>query len=398
LHLLTSSNDETVGSAQQELPQQRLRWLFVQCLAWGAFGLVVLVAAEFGSRLDDWFFDDVPMLSDPSYEALFMFDEYGNRRGVPHERWKKVRLNNLGMRGPDVTPLPRPGCTRWMFLGASETFGEPSMLDAEYPARVRALVAQGRCVDVLNTAFPGFDLWELISAYHTALAAYRPDVVFVYPPTHFYLGEIGSRKAAVTAEAPPAKRRKPRDDQSRGFGLREQSRFFQRLLDSTELPPPIQKRRVEQWIAAAEAGKPSDWHFEAVPEDRLRFLEADLRELIDVIRASGAQPVLMTHAVRTANPPRAEDERDLFSMRVYVPRASEKVLAGFEYAAADWMRRLGAQTGTRVIDVARRMNGRRELFIDLVHFTETGHKEVAHLIHTEMVDEMSASAYANAVQ
>jgi hypothetical protein len=370
----------------------RLTTLLVQFAGWFAFGLIILVMAEIGARSDDLFFDDVPFASNPSYEALLTTDEFGNRHGVPHARWKKVSLNNLGMRGPDVDPAPRPDCARWMFVGASETFGEPAMDASEYPARVRALVAPHKCIDVMNTAFPGYDLHALTALYRTRLAALRPQVVFVYPPTHFYLGEIKPKNPA-----PARQTQGQRDDKPRGFGLIERSRFFQRLLDSAEVPQIIQKRRVAKWIAAAEAGRPADWHFNSVPQDRLELLDADLRELIELIRDGGAEPVLMTHAVRSADPPRPLDLPDLANMRVYVPRASERILADFEYAAAERVRRVGADSGVRVIDVAQLMNGRRDQFIDLVHFTPAGHAEIAALIAKDM-DGTNLSDKSRAVQ
>ena len=352
---------------------------------WAAFGVVALLFCEIGSRLDDWYFEDVPVFENPSYERMFTFDENGLRRGIPGSRWKKVALNNLGMRGADVPDKSADGCQRWMFLGASETFGEPSMADAEFPARVRALAKQqSRCVDVINTAYPGIAPQGLLRYYHTALRPYAPDVVFVYASTHFYLAEDGPRPIATPAPAasPP---KAPAEPPALSLGsVLGHSRFFERLKDSAEVPAMIQEMRLRRWIEAASSGKPADWAFTRVPEERLELLAADLRELVAEIRASGAEPVLMTHAVRVTSPPRAEDHADLYAMRRYVPRASEAVLADFEYQAAERVRKLGAELDLKVIDVARELDGKRDRFIDLVHFTEAGHDDVAKLVVSAM--------------
>jgi len=354
-------------------------------LGWAAFAAAALLCCELGARLDDWFFEDVPFFENPSYDNMFTFDEHGLRRGKPGARWKRVALNNLGMRGADVPAHSAEGCQRWMFLGASETFGEPSMADAEYPARVRALARQrSRCVDVLNTAYPGIAPQGLLSYYNAALRAYAPDVVFVYASTHFYLAEIGPRvQPAAEPPKPQPPVQSPADDGSLASIIKK-SRFLERLKDTAEVPAVIQEMRLRRWIDAETAGKPADWPFDRVPEDRLAVLDADLRELIAAIRASGAEPVLMTHAVRVTDPPRAEDHVDLYSMRRFVPRASEAILAAFEYQAADSVRKLGVEMHVRVIDVARLLDGRRDQFIDLVHFTEAGHEDVAQLIVREM--------------
>jgi hypothetical protein len=353
-------------------------------LGWAAFAAVVVVCCELGARLDDAFFEEVPFFANPSYEAMFTIDEHGLRRGKPAARWKRVALNNLGMRGADVPARSAEGCQRWMFLGASETFGEPSMSDAEFPARVRTLARQhSRCVDVMNTAYPGIPPRALRSYYASALSQYAPDVVFIYASTHFYLAEAGPREPApVAAPRPPP----VQTDEPWSVGsLLAKSRFLERMKDTAEVPASIQKMRLRRWIEAASAGKPAGWAFDRVPEQSISLLESDLRELVATIRDSGATPVLLTHAVRVTDPPRDDDHTDLYSMRRYVPRASEQILAAFEYQAAEAVRKLGQQEHVRVIDVARLLSGRRDQFIDLVHLTEKGHDAVAQLVVQEMI-------------
>jgi hypothetical protein len=365
-------------STTEEKPGSPWRARFIALLGWGAFACIVGVMCEVGARLDDRFFEDVPVLASPSFTGLFAPDDEGMRLGAPHARWKKVRLNNLGLRGPDVPVEPHDGCPRWMFLGASEVFGDPAQANHEFPARVLARTEAAGCHEVLNTAFPAYDVRNITRYYQFYLAQYRPDVVFIYPPTHFYLSNEISPRNLDPPKAPGAARTAPRPS------LLEQSRFFERLKDSAEVPAFLQKRRVARWIASAEKGRPADWHFTAVPAERLDMLASDLRDLIDLVRAHGAEPVLITHAVRVAAPPREEDQSDLYGMRVYLPRASEDVIARFEYAAAERTRAVAKETNTRLVDVAARLSGRREQFVDLVHFSNAGNDEVASLIVEDM--------------
>lgn len=370
-------------------------------LGWIGFGSLLLAACELGARVDDWFFSDTAVLANPSYDELFITDEEGIRRGRPGAHWKKVALNNLGLRGPDVPPLPRSECRRWLFLGASETFGEPTLADMDYPAVLRVLESQQGCTDILNSAFPGIAPQELLRYYQPALSQHRPDRVFIYASTHFYLAEMSARDEPWDKVAEEQPRPQSAQAGSGGFSVAsvlKKSRFLERLRDSAEVPPLIQKWRMHRWISSAVAGQPADWGFKAVPQRRLDYLADDLRELIGAIRSSGAEPVLMTHAVRVANPPTPDDRQDLFAMRVYVPRASEEVIADFEYAAAERVRRLGAETGVQVIDVARALSGQRDKFIDLVHFSPQGHEAVAQLIHDQMRGLTASAANEHAVQ
>jgi len=73
---------------------------------------------------------------------------------------------------------------------------------------------------------------------------------------------------------------------------------------------------------------------------------------------------------------------------VYVPRAPEQILAEFEYIAADVVRGIARETNTRLVDVAREISGRRDLFIDLVHLAPRGHERVSTLI----IEDLEQSA------
>jgi len=87
---------------------------------------------------------------------------YVMRPGIETEvRGFHVRLNALGLRGPDVARVPAPGVHRVLALGDSVTFGEGLSVDEAYPALLEA---------ELNRLDPG--RWEVVNAgvegYNTA--------------------------------------------------------------------------------------------------------------------------------------------------------------------------------------------------------------------------------------
>jgi hypothetical protein len=71
-------------------------------------------------------------------------------------------------------------------------------------------------------------------------------------------------------------------------------------------------------------------------------------------------------------------------MRAYIPRAPEEVIAAFEYEAAARMRRVGQRELAQVIDAAETMGGRREMFIDLIHYSPIGLQFISELVLSEM--------------
>lgn len=366
-------------------------------VAHGLLMAIALLAGEIGARLDDRLFIGTPVLENPTFERLFFQLEDGIRRGVPHARFKKIQLNGLGLLGPELELERRPGCERWLFLGASETFGEASMAGSDYPSKVRAALPPGRCVEVANAASPGLDLRAVIAQYNGALFRLAPDVVFVYPPTHFYLGELRDRNPVAQSETatPPGALPPPRAS-SEPFDVRhwlDASRLLERLRDTAEVPRPLQRLRTQRWIDQALAQHPSDWPFRVVPEDRLAAYEGDLEYLVGQIRESGATPVILVHAVRVANPPRPEDAEDLIAVRTFTPRAPPEVFAAFEYEAAERTRATADRLGVRRVDLAAALNGKRDLFLDAIHFTPEAAARVARMILDAVSSESAAERF-----
>ena len=75
------------------------------------------------------------------------------------------------------------------------------------------------------------------------------------------------------------------------------------------------------------------------------------------------------------------------------PRATEDALIGFEEAARQATLDVARETGSAVIDVAHRLNGRRQWFVsDFVHFNDEGAAEVAQMIADRVVDEQRQRA------
>lgn len=87
---------------------------------------------------------------------------YVMRPGVDVDvRGFRVRVNALGLRGPDVSPAPAPGVHRILALGDSTTFGEGLPVEQAFPARLE---------EALNRR--GGGQWEVVNAgvegYNTA--------------------------------------------------------------------------------------------------------------------------------------------------------------------------------------------------------------------------------------
>jgi lysophospholipase L1-like esterase len=127
----------------------------------------------FPSRFDraDWHL----VLTADDREKAYVTHETGSySRYRPHQ-WKRnrdeyghvseIRINNLGVRGPDVTREKPPGTYRILTLGASSTFGYRNRDDETYPRllerRLHDTLARRRTRDA--AACPRVDRFEVIN-------------------------------------------------------------------------------------------------------------------------------------------------------------------------------------------------------------------------------------------
>jgi hypothetical protein len=337
------------------------------------------VSAEAVSRLDDFFFQGVDFIGTPSEDDLWIISNSGYRHGIPHARFRHVTLNNYGLVGPDVGAQPPAGCRRILFVGGSETFGEPQVVNGAYPDEVAQLLhVRQPCTEILNGAIPGMSVSSIAPFYAEWASRAHPTTVVIYPSTHFYLGEEPPGSAAVRTNSLARTTGDRKVDARDGdFGLLDRSRFFTRLRDGLQLPKAIQRKRQRRWIELQVADKKKDWIFTDIPDDRIGLLRAHLAELIQVIRQSGAEPVLVTHAVSVHNPPSTEDMDRLFAARIWLPRATEQTIARFPYACDQMITALGLDLGVPVIDISSDLSGHPEYFRDLVHFTAIGRSKIA---------------------
>ena len=91
-----------------------------------------------------------------------------------------VRTNALGLRGPEAAPQPPAGVTRVLVLGDSFAFGYVVEDEESFPRRLETRWrAEGRTVEVLNAAVPGYSADHHLVYLRTRGLALEPDLVLV---------------------------------------------------------------------------------------------------------------------------------------------------------------------------------------------------------------------------
>lgn len=344
---------------------------------WIVLAVVFLLAAELTARIEDHLTWGAPLWSSYSETSLTVRDSLGNH-GRANYRYQKWRMNNLGFRGPDITPEPAPGRTRVAILGASETFGLYETEGQEYAAVMQRLLdslAPGR-YEIVNVGLPGLSLSSMVPYYRAFVEPLRPRYVFVYPSPSFYL-EVNPLppvyvlpKNARPSPPPPA----------------FESRLPHKARESlkTMIPGSFVAWYRERKLLRRRAAEPADWVWRDVPAERMELMRLHLRALVDSIQIGGVQAVLVTHTNRFLGAPAdtlSPDRRRLTDLEsLYYPRASMTTMVALDSVANQMMREVAREKGAAVIEVEKRIPSASAYFADYAHFTDRGAEAMARLL------------------
>jgi len=102
--------------------------------------------------------------------------------------------------------------------------------------------------------------------------------------------------------------------------------------------------------------------------------------LADSIRKKNVKAIFVTHAIKATSADRTADRLAFLGMLFFYPKANEEVLIRFNLETNRIILECAQEKGFSVIDAAKQLNNRRELFDDLVHFNKEGAEMMARLI------------------
>jgi lysophospholipase L1-like esterase len=270
-----------------------------------------------------------------------------------HER---NEVNALGLRGPAVEGGRRAGVVRVLCVGGSTTYGAGLGAERAYPARLQAhldaAAPAGLRFEVLNGGVPGYTSIDSLVNLELRLLALEPDVVLVY-------------HAINDARLVQARGYRPDYSHIRGPWR-----------DPRDQVSPLGRWLVVRWRTWAWVSELAGWGFSAMSLENLVFVEGfqerlmppepevnhagvadfvrNLRNIVAVSRAAGAQVGLMTFATR-----RSEGDPD-----VALQRCVDALNAGIVA--------LATERDVPLFDVRAAIGGRWELFSDYVHCTPEG--------------------------
>jgi lysophospholipase L1-like esterase len=137
--------------------------------------LEAAVGGIFADRLRGWAVPPAALEGGAVVMPGHPFLIYEYRPGTHEERGVTVRINRLGLRGPEVqVPKPR-GRTRLMVTGDSSVFG----FGVEEKEVFVGVAAQQLGVEPVNAALPGYSTWQTLHLLELRALATQPDLVVI---------------------------------------------------------------------------------------------------------------------------------------------------------------------------------------------------------------------------
>jgi hypothetical protein len=344
-----------------------------------AVGSFSVAAAEIAARVDDLVERQIPLLANPTYESELRIRQDGILQGRPHGHYKKWKLNAWGFRSPEIAFEKRPDCARVLVLGASDMFGLYESPGKDFSAILLARLTSRGCYEVINAAMAGLGLGSARIYWDKKLAAFRPDLVLIYPNPIMNITDTApvAPPAGSPARAPS---RKP----AAAEATAPQSRLLDRLREFMHTPAVIDDWRIRHALAAQLRAHPADWVQNQPPLAGLASFTAQLEALVADIEASGAQVILMTIAGRITPETLAKYPHDALWVQADVPNVTPAAQLAFTALANERMRTMAKTRKLPLVDLDVLLSGCRECFVDPAHFTDRG-------------AELAASAAATAI-
>ncbi len=354
-----------------------------------AVSIVVFVAMlEFCARLDDFFTYGAPIWRTYSSEGLLQVDRFG-KRGSPGARYKKWQLNSLGYRGPEL----RSGTVRIACFGASETFGLYEAPGQEYPRQLERDLDQwaGKpTFEVVNVAYPAQTVASAVQRVPEVVEHVRPRFAVIYPFPASYAWLPSLKAVDQLPDSSPAKFEWRLGERIRTAAKTVVPEFVQYQI--RELEVRMHEDRVKKKAARYPV-------MDRVPEENVDLFRSDLVRLVDALRQSGVEPVLVTHATFFGKPLSRDDQQMLALWREWIPMLTGEGLLDLEQRMNAAIRSVAAERHTVLIDAAAEIPPGGKYFADFTHFTTLGAElmagKIAQGLEPVLSSEIASSAKQN---
>gem|GEM_PF-854222 len=384
---LSPAGAEPPSPDQRRRQRRRFAFAIGSATALTALSLVGLEAAS-QALLPDYRparLAETALQYDPAVYAIHAFPAHEQIVADPADpETPRYRINRLGYRGRSFDPIKPPGTVRIVFLGGSAVFDPDAPEGNDWPHRVEAILRRRGFdrVECVNAGIPGHASIDSLGRYVTEIHNFEPDLVLIYHVWNDakllrplgYGGTLFRSLRPLEPERDP--RRRPQGPldallcRSRFYSFLRLKALDKRLrLDVEGRPDEEAPRRATPTFPPRDS---SD--FDAFSRPLLDQFQLTLQTLIDAVRNSGAEPILIV-------PPRLIHESNSAQDR----RRVKTQYVGFDYPRIvrlfdrmdDVIRDVAQEEQCPWLDLSAPFSGQRSLFRDHIHLTGEGGRAVA---------------------
>lgn len=245
---------------------------------------------------------------------------------------RQIYVNSYGMRTGEISPLPKDGIVRVLCVGDSITYGG-AYTDQRftYPQRLQDILnsLRGKMYEVINVSAPGWSIQNEL-AYLRDRGIYGSHIVVIQIGTNdFFQEKVGREVVGRTYNFPSKK------------------------------PICISCGMITKVFFHKQ-----DFQTNKTPKDRLLIANLNaFRDMLDLIRAKGAQPVVLFIDDIMASAGAPGDTR---------------------YIKHEFMD-VAYECGAEFIDMTADLKGRKELFHDDIHPNKSGNEAIAERLKETVV-------------
>lgn len=338
---------------------------------------------ELTARFDDWLKYDAPFWGTYSSLRLRSWDDEGTRINIPGGDFEKWKNNSFGFRGPEISVEKKPGVTRIVCLGASESYGLYESPGMEWPAQLRKNLDSAK-YEVINVASVGLPMVQYVDYLRKYVLKFSPDAAILYIEPVSY---VAARERAINN--PESVIKNPKQQQAaRQQGIRGKLNTWFRTIPKLQraikqfLPKSIMaeynRRTAEKMVKSAEriylkGMKPLD----DVPQEIIEEYKTELKKIITLLQAHNCQPILCTYPSLIDGGMTEENMTKLLEARRFVVELSLDGMANSARRLNDANRVVAEEEDVSLIELENAVPRTSTYFADNVHYTDAGAEIVA---------------------
>ena len=283
-------------------------------------------------------------------------------------------INDAGYRGPNFSRYKPEGIIRIIVVGGSTVFDgnarDPSADETrDWPHLIeRFLRDKGHNAEVINAGIPGHASFDALGRLYSQLWIYQPDYVLLYD-----IWNDLKYFRTLTPENPLIAQYKPFNEKSDPFTEYQGplDRFFSNFQIYVKL-----RNQYYGWKfnVGPEGAIPAGDYQDSYSPDAVKQYRLNVELIVDLSRNIKATPILLTEAT-LVSPNNSAEDRKMINYHYELLTHSALVRAYNE--VYEVIKSVGQEKTVGVLDLAKDLNGKNELFIDSVHLSTKGSEEVA---------------------